>query len=78
MLKYDRFLKCTLKIFASPYTHRNPDFYEEIKIQLPNKLTSRHHLLFSFFHVSCQKKQDLTPTETHIGYAVSYTYHPAQ
>ncbi|XP_076814693.1 dedicator of cytokinesis protein 7-like isoform X2 [Clavelina lepadiformis] len=53
---------------AVTYHNKSPDFYEEVKVQLPAKLTSRHHLLFSFFHISCQKKQDITPIETPVGY----------
>ena len=33
-----------------------PDFYEEIKILLPFNLHERHHLLFTFYHVSCNNK----------------------
>ncbi|XP_078495835.1 dedicator of cytokinesis protein 7 [Ciona intestinalis] len=54
---------------AITYHNKNPDFYEEIKIQLPTYLTSRHHLFFSFFHISCQRKQDLNPIESHVGYS---------
>ena len=46
---------------------RNPYFYEEVKQQLPARLSDDHHLLFTFYHISCQKKE-LTPTETPIGY----------
>uniref|UniRef100_H2Y8Y3 DOCKER domain-containing protein n=1 Tax=Ciona savignyi TaxID=51511 RepID=H2Y8Y3_CIOSA len=55
----------------SPQTHptpRNPDFYEEVKMQLPTHLTPRHHLFFSFVHISCQRKQELNPIETPVGY----------
>ena len=34
---------------------RTPEFYDEIKIELPPKLTDKHHLLFSFYHISCKK-----------------------
>lgn len=50
--------------------HRSPDFHEEIKIKLPATLTDHHHLLFTFYHVSCQQKQN-TPLETPVGYTVS-------
>ncbi len=52
--------------------HRSPDFYDEIKIHLPARLTAKHHLLFTFYHVSCQQKQNQTGSvETLIGYSVS-------
>lgn len=50
---------------------RSPDFYEEVKIALPARLTERHHLLFTFFHISCQQKQNQSGNcETLIGYSV--------
>ncbi|XP_044157107.1 dedicator of cytokinesis protein 7 isoform X6 [Bufo gargarizans] len=52
---------------AVVYHNRSPDFHEEIKIRLPATLTDHHHLLFTFYHVSCQQKQN-TPLETPVGY----------
>ncbi|RMC08756.1 hypothetical protein DUI87_15006 [Hirundo rustica rustica] len=52
---------------AVVYHNRSPDFHEEIKIKLPATLTDHHHLLFTFYHVSCQQKQN-TPLETPVGY----------
>ncbi|XP_058890349.1 dedicator of cytokinesis protein 10-like isoform X11 [Acipenser ruthenus] len=53
---------------------QNPDFYDEVKIELPAQLYEKHHLLFSFYHVTCdinaktnaKKKEAL---ETAVGYA---------
>ncbi|XP_071850435.1 dedicator of cytokinesis protein 7-like isoform X2 [Apostichopus japonicus] len=50
------------------YHSKSPEFYEEIKIKLPADLKDTNHLLFTFYHISCQKKQDNTPIETPIGY----------
>ncbi|XP_022087787.1 dedicator of cytokinesis protein 7-like isoform X2 [Acanthaster planci] len=50
------------------YHNKSPDFYEEVKIKLPADLADYHHLLFTFYHISCQRKQDVTPVETPIGY----------
>ncbi|CAJ0935491.1 unnamed protein product [Ranitomeya imitator] len=56
--------------------HHNqcPEFYDEIKIELPLHLHQKHHLLFTFFHVSCDinskgssKKHD--SAETPVGYS---------
>ncbi|XP_014666695.1 PREDICTED: dedicator of cytokinesis protein 9-like [Priapulus caudatus] len=50
-----------------------PDMYEEVKVALPLQLHSKHHILFRFFHVSCElpkssmKKKD--NVETAVGYA---------
>uniref|UniRef100_A0A8C1AGS2 Dedicator of cytokinesis 7 n=1 Tax=Cyprinus carpio carpio TaxID=630221 RepID=A0A8C1AGS2_CYPCA len=35
--------------------------------ELPASLTDHHHILFTFYHVSCQQKQN-TPLETPVGY----------
>uniref|UniRef100_A0A670ZWZ2 Dedicator of cytokinesis 8 n=1 Tax=Pseudonaja textilis TaxID=8673 RepID=A0A670ZWZ2_PSETE len=54
----------------TPVTYHNkcPDFYEEVKIKLPAKLTEKHHLLFTFYHISCQSKQGAS-VETLLGYS---------
>ncbi|XP_065085612.1 dedicator of cytokinesis protein 9 isoform X1 [Ochlerotatus camptorhynchus] len=60
---------------SCPVLHHNtsPTWYEEIKLRLPLRITAQHHLLFSFFHVSCNiaKKKDLVSTaaESPVGYA---------
>jgi len=36
---------------------KSPSFNEEIKIALPLNLTSSHHILFTFIHVSCTAKK---------------------
>ncbi|XP_067363467.1 dedicator of cytokinesis protein 10 isoform X3 [Channa argus] len=53
---------------------QSPDFYDEVKIELPTQLHEKHHLLFSFFHVTCdinaktnaKRKETL---ETPVGYS---------
>uniref|UniRef100_A0A9R1ST31 Dedicator of cytokinesis 7 n=2 Tax=Cyprinus carpio TaxID=7962 RepID=A0A9R1ST31_CYPCA len=52
---------------AVVYHNRSPDFLDEVKIKLPASLTDHHHILFTFYHVSCQQKQN-TPLETPVGY----------
>ncbi|XP_053563795.1 dedicator of cytokinesis protein 9 isoform X2 [Bombina bombina] len=60
---------------ASVLHHQqNPEFYDEIKIELPTQLHEKHHLLFTFYHVSCDtstkggtKKKEVT--ESQVGYA---------
>uniref|UniRef100_A0A8C3XW07 Dedicator of cytokinesis 8 n=1 Tax=Chelydra serpentina TaxID=8475 RepID=A0A8C3XW07_CHESE len=54
---------------AVTYHNKSPDFYEEVKIKLPAKLTEKHHLLFTFYHISCQPKQGAC-VETLLGYSV--------
>ncbi|XP_005089591.1 dedicator of cytokinesis protein 7 isoform X1 [Aplysia californica] len=54
---------------AVTYHNKSPDFYEEVKIKLPARLSDSHHLFFTFYHISCQvKKNEPTPTEVPVGY----------
>ncbi|XP_067007867.2 dedicator of cytokinesis protein 9 [Anabrus simplex] len=48
----------------------SPSWYEEVKVRLPICLHSKHHLLFTFYHISCDssKKRD-NGVETCVGYA---------
>uniref|UniRef100_A0A8C0PD24 Dedicator of cytokinesis 10 n=1 Tax=Canis lupus familiaris TaxID=9615 RepID=A0A8C0PD24_CANLF len=53
---------------------QNPDFSDEVKIELPTQLHEKHHILFSFYHVTCDinakanaKKKEML--ETSVGYA---------
>lgn len=52
------------------YHNKNPNFYDEIKIRLPADLSERHHLLFTFYHISCQKKAEQPNVETPVAYTV--------
>lgn len=58
---------------SCPVLHHNttPSWYEEIKIILPTNITTQHHLLFSFHHISCdiKKKEPANLLETSVGYA---------
>ncbi|XP_072300728.1 dedicator of cytokinesis protein 9-like isoform X2 [Eucyclogobius newberryi] len=65
----------TKNAFAAVLHHQqNPEFYDEFKIELPTQLHEKHHLLFTFYHISCEsnskastKKRELV--ETQVGYA---------
>nr|XP_057907975.1 dedicator of cytokinesis protein 9-like [Doryrhamphus excisus] len=56
----------TRQAYAAVLHHQqNPEFYDEIKMELPTHLHQRHHLLFTFYHISCDsngKKKDLVET----------------
>uniref|UniRef100_UPI00398E3B7D dedicator of cytokinesis protein 9-like isoform X5 n=1 Tax=Pristiophorus japonicus TaxID=55135 RepID=UPI00398E3B7D len=54
--------------------HQNPEFYDEIKVELPTQLHEKHHLLFTFYHVSCDNSSKGTTKkketiESQVGYA---------
>ncbi|GMF39668.1 unnamed protein product [Phytophthora fragariaefolia] len=51
------------------YHQKNPQFEDEIKICLPEYLTTEHHILFSFYHVHCKKLQPNQSQQELIGYA---------
>ncbi|XP_071439283.1 dedicator of cytokinesis protein 7 [Hetaerina americana] len=50
------------------YHNKCPGFYDEIKIRLPANLADHHHLLFTFYHISCQRKLEQTTVETPVGF----------
>ncbi|XP_043098639.1 dedicator of cytokinesis protein 9 isoform X4 [Puntigrus tetrazona] len=56
----------TKHAYAAVLHHQqNPEFYDEIKIELPTQLHEKHHLLFTFYHISCDsstKKRDIVET----------------
>ncbi|XP_073443618.1 dedicator of cytokinesis protein 6 isoform X6 [Dendrobates tinctorius] len=52
---------------AVVYHNKSPEFYEEFKMKIPGNLTENHHLLFTFYHVSCRQNQ-VTSLETPAGY----------
>ncbi|XP_055683113.1 dedicator of cytokinesis protein 9 isoform X1 [Lutzomyia longipalpis] len=58
---------------SCPVLHHNtcPTWYEEVKLKLPLHITTQHHILFSFVHVSCDlgKKKENNSFETPVGYA---------
>ncbi|ESP01696.1 hypothetical protein LOTGIDRAFT_172449 [Lottia gigantea] len=43
-------------VASTSVVHHNttPDFTEEVKIALPTQLHDKHHILFRFYHVSCE------------------------
>uniref|UniRef100_A0A2K5EGR6 Dedicator of cytokinesis 6 n=1 Tax=Aotus nancymaae TaxID=37293 RepID=A0A2K5EGR6_AOTNA len=49
------------------YHNKSPEFYEEFKLRLPACVTGNHHLLFTFYHVSCQPRPG-TALETPVGF----------
>ncbi|EDW80222.1 uncharacterized protein Dwil_GK21076 [Drosophila willistoni] len=59
---------------AVNYHNKCPSFYDEIKIALPAAIKQNHHLFFTIYHVSCQKKpqhhemQQPAAVETPVGY----------
>uniref|UniRef100_A0A8C4IXD9 Dedicator of cytokinesis 11 n=1 Tax=Dicentrarchus labrax TaxID=13489 RepID=A0A8C4IXD9_DICLA len=34
--------------------NQSPEFYDEVKIELPVHMHEKHHILFTFYHISCE------------------------
>ncbi|XP_061619113.1 dedicator of cytokinesis protein 11 isoform X4 [Phyllopteryx taeniolatus] len=50
--------------------NQSPEFYDEVKVELPVHLHERHHILFTFYHISCEsssKKREAV--ESPVGYS---------
>src|SRR5690606_23134597 len=61
---YDEDRAARLDIYglcAVTYHQKHPQFFDEIRIDLPLVLTKKHHLLFEFYHVHAKpiKSKDL-------------------
>ncbi|XP_056115262.1 dedicator of cytokinesis protein 11 isoform X1 [Rhinichthys klamathensis goyatoka] len=65
----------TTSAFAAVLHHNQcPEFYDEIKIELPVHLHEKHHILFTFYHISCEVGNKTTTkkregVETLVGYS---------
>ncbi|RVE60178.1 hypothetical protein OJAV_G00178310 [Oryzias javanicus] len=65
----------TCSTYAAVLHHnQSPEFYDEVKLELPVHVHEKHHILFSFYHISCEssskassKKKD--SVESLVGYA---------
>lgn len=58
------------------YHNKNPSLYDEIKMKLPADLGDQHHLLFTFLHVSCQRKPVAPEQEKNVETPVGYSWLP--
>ncbi|XP_075219096.1 dedicator of cytokinesis [Lycorma delicatula] len=59
---------CSQVYTTVSYHNKCPSFYDEVKIQIPANLSDQHHLLFTFYHISCQRKAEQNVVETPVGY----------
>ncbi|XP_061148285.1 dedicator of cytokinesis protein 11 isoform X5 [Syngnathus typhle] len=45
----------TSSAYAAVLHHnQSPEFYDEVKMELPVHLHEKHHILFTFYHISCE------------------------
>ncbi|CAG9532753.1 unnamed protein product [Cercopithifilaria johnstoni] len=54
---------------AVSYHNKTPSFYDEIKINLPVYLNDGHHILFTFFHITCKPNKIGDEVKIPIGYS---------
>ncbi|XP_078067365.1 LOW QUALITY PROTEIN: dedicator of cytokinesis protein 11-like [Mustelus asterias] len=68
----------TTKACATVLHHQQcPEFYNEIKIELPVHLHEKHHLLFTFYHISCDiNTKGTTKKRENIESQVGYAWQP--
>uniref|UniRef100_A0A3B3T9M8 Dedicator of cytokinesis 9 n=1 Tax=Paramormyrops kingsleyae TaxID=1676925 RepID=A0A3B3T9M8_9TELE len=65
----------TQSAFTTVLHHQqNPEFYDEIKMELPTQLHEKHHLFFTFYHVGCDNNNKASTkrkeaVESQVGYA---------
>ncbi len=55
---------------------RAPQFYDEIKMQIPIDICDEHHILFTFYHIACKLAKggggvDTKQVQTAIAYTAS-------
>ncbi|XP_041482455.1 dedicator of cytokinesis protein 11-like isoform X3 [Lytechinus variegatus] len=53
-----------------------PEFYEEVKLALPTQLNNKHHLLFRFYHVSCETGKGTVKKKETVDSFVGYSWIP--
>ncbi|GFQ85822.1 dedicator of cytokinesis protein 9 [Trichonephila clavata] len=63
---------------SSSITHHNiqPDFYKEVKILLPTQLHEKHHILFTFHHISCEQPKSSKRRDVPVANIVGYSWLP--
>uniref|UniRef100_A0AAV2KQV2 Dedicator of cytokinesis protein 11 n=1 Tax=Knipowitschia caucasica TaxID=637954 RepID=A0AAV2KQV2_KNICA len=65
----------TSSAYAAVLHHnQSPDFYDEIKVELPVHVHEKHHILFTFYHISCESSSKTSSkkregVETLVGYS---------
>lgn len=58
------------------YHNTAPTFYEEIKILLPPQLEAKHHVLFTFHHVSVEQPKETKTKKKDVVTPVGYCWMP--
>ncbi|KAK7910137.1 hypothetical protein WMY93_014821 [Mugilogobius chulae] len=65
----------TSSAYAAVLHHnQSPEFYDETKVELPVHVHEKHHILFTFYHISCESSSKTSSkkregVETLVGYS---------
>ncbi|XP_072315013.1 dedicator of cytokinesis protein 11 isoform X2 [Eucyclogobius newberryi] len=65
----------TSSVYAAVLHHnQSPEFYDEVKVELPVHVHEKHHILFTFYHISCESSSKTSSkkregVETLVGYS---------
>ncbi|KAL4220208.1 Dedicator of cytokinesis protein 9 [Mactra antiquata] len=65
-------------VASSTVLHHNqtPEYLDEVKISLPALLQEKHHILFKFYHVSCEGSKGSSKRKDGIEMPVGYAWIP--
>ncbi|CAJ0919907.1 unnamed protein product, partial [Mesorhabditis belari] len=67
-------IRMSTQVFTTViYHNKTPELSDEIKIAIPWDLSDGHHLLFTFYHVSCKWQQG---QEEQVDFPIGYTWIP--
>ncbi|CAN9509721.1 unnamed protein product [Ophioblennius macclurei] len=67
----------TSSAYAAVLHHnQSPEFYDEVKIELPVHVHEKHHLLFTFYHISCESSSKASSKKDRVESLVGYSWMP--
>jgi hypothetical protein len=52
------------------WNSKRPQFYDEVKIKLPNKIDDKLHILFIFYNINTKLKKSTDKPENVLGYSL--------
>ncbi|XP_055947475.1 dedicator of cytokinesis protein 9-like isoform X4 [Argiope bruennichi] len=67
---------CSKATTSITHHNINPDFYKEVKMLLPTQLHEKHHILFTFHHISCEQPKSSKRRDIPVANVVGYCWLP--
>ncbi|CAL1287948.1 unnamed protein product [Larinioides sclopetarius] len=65
---------CSKATTSITHHNINPDFYKEVKMLLPTQLHEKHHILFTFHHISCEQPKSSKRRDVPVANVVGYSW----